>query len=119
MNFDKWMEYMLKYKDLKKSDNGMPTLDLLMEQLIVNLYDIFENIARTLNQHNNNVVYDSISSRRIKNDLIRLSNEIKNVYPFYSDELFRLKDSLFLKGGMFTSRLTARYEALLNLLITS
>ncbi|MCL2717631.1 MAG: TIGR02391 family protein [Lachnospiraceae bacterium] len=70
-----------------------------MEQLIIKIYNNFENMAKGLNHYNGNVIYDTVSIKNAKNDLINLSIGIKNTYPFYSNEIFSLKDKLFYQTG--------------------
>jgi uncharacterized protein (TIGR02391 family) len=69
-----------------------------MVEMIQHLLSVFENMARNMN-YNPNALYDGTSIRNIKNDLILLSNEIKTLHPFYSRELFYLKDTLFMQVG--------------------
>ena len=68
-----------------------------MNDLIRRLYASFEHMAETLNRNGNNVVFNGIAE--IKSDLMRLSNGIRNIYPFFSDELYYLKDYLFMQPG--------------------
>jgi len=71
-----------------------------MHDLIRHLYAGFENMAKMINRNGNNVVFIGIADiKNIKNNLIRLSDGIRNIYPFYSDELFYLKDYLFSQPG--------------------
>lgn len=64
-------------------------------------YDLLSDWFTKTNQ-NPNCMSTIVSPQRItiiKNNLIQLSNELKKTEPFYSNELFSLKDSLFTVYG--------------------
>lgn len=61
-----------------------------------------------------------ISNRGItntKNTIIRISEDIKNEYPYFSDELFRLKDILFIGFGTVNPSVFGQIYAILNALL--
>jgi len=78
----------------------MPVVEWEMQmiKLIKHLYEVFERMAKQMN-YQGQMPYDSSSIRNIKNDLTELSVELRNLYPFYSDEMFYLKDYLFINPG--------------------
>lgn len=55
----------------------------------------------------------------VKNDLIFVSQDVQNVYPTISSELFRLKDNLFSPQGMINSVILGELIALLRFLMNT
>ena len=53
----------------------------------------------------------------IMNDLTKISNDISREYPHFCDELFRLKDSLFLYNGCFNPSAFGQIFAILKSLV--
>lgn len=51
-----------------------------------------------------------------KNKIIRISEDIKNEYPYFSDELFRLKDMLFIGFGYINPAIFGQIYAILKTL---
>ena len=65
-----------------------------MNELIIKLYNLFlKRSTMTIGSRRHLTRSDMTA---IKNDIINLSTELKNINPHYSTELFRLKDDLFL-----------------------
>lgn len=61
-------------------------------QMISNMYSNFMHLNPNLPVHGSYIPM-------IKNDLIKISHEIESEEPFFSKELFRLKDILFMTNG--------------------
>lgn len=55
----------------------------------------------------------------VKNDLIFVSQDVQNVYPTISSELFGLKDNLFSPQGMINSVILGELIALLRFLMNT
>ena len=53
----------------------------------------------------------------IKNDIIRISENIKSEQPYFSDELFRLKDMLFIGFGTVNPPIYGQIFAILKALL--
>ena len=53
----------------------------------------------------------------IKNELSRISNDISREYPHFSEELFRLKDMMFLYNGCFNTPIFGQVFAILKSLV--
>lgn len=53
----------------------------------------------------------------VKNMIIRISEDIKSEYPYFSDELFRLKDALFIGFGTINPPIYGEIFAILKALL--
>ena len=53
----------------------------------------------------------------IKNDLSKISNDISREYPHFCEELFRLKDNLFIYNGCFNPSAFGQVFAILKSLV--
>ena len=54
----------------------------------------------------------------VKNVIIRISEDIRNAYPYFSDELFRLKDVLFIGFGTINPSVYGQIFAILKALLS-
>lgn len=68
-----------------------------MQALISETLNLFINISNVPNFLNIPIINNDVIF--IRNRLILISNNIKNIYPDLSSELFRLKDMLFYNGA--------------------
>lgn len=63
--------------------------------VVRNSYNWFVFLSEQWFSHFGNICVNQMDAVNSKNDLIVISQEIKNTYPTISAELFRLKDNLF------------------------
>ena len=66
----------------------------MINNLVFKLYDLFDK--RDTMPKINRPLFDRKRMIEIKDDVIKLSQELKDKHPHFSSELFTLKDSLFL-----------------------
>lgn len=62
------------------------------------------------------VQISNMTITNIKNTIIRISEDIKNEYPYFGDELFRLKDMLFIGFGTINPPIYGQVYAILKAL---
>lgn len=68
---------------------------MMKNNVIISSYNWFVLLSEQWFNNFGNIYVNQIDAVNSKNDLIVISQEIKNTYPTISAELFRLKDNLF------------------------
>ena len=84
-------------------------------QRIENLYNWLDSIQKQPNWAT--IPYHTLTIINIKNEIIRISEDISNDYEHFSKELFRLKDYLFVGVGMINPVIYGEILAILRFLV--
>lgn len=104
---------MIDKREESKIVNGI--IQLTDWQKIQNVY---RGLTRMGNTPNWSVIpLTQIDITTIKNDLIRVSQIIANEYHYFSNELFKLKDCLFVEYGHFNPQVYGQVMAILKAII--
>ena len=104
---------MIDKKAKAKITDGM--IELSDWQMIQHTY---RGLVRMSNMPNwTTICHNQMDITAIKNDLIRISQIIAKEYPYFSNELFLLKDHLFVGYGCFDPQVYGQAMAIFKALI--